>query len=149
MRILLPGQIIDNCRYAGLATDGKRHWHLLVPVHQYLPKMAWGEYGQDIQGAQGRFDGLANTLAMAKAGSELAQIILTKGDCYLPSQAEIALCAATLPQVFEDGHHWSSTQHSRHYAFVQSFENGYSNWDSKCYEFRAVAVKRIVIGIGE
>jgi len=142
----LPGLIIDDCHYAGIATDGKRHWHLLVPMHQDLPKMVWGEYGQDVPDAQSRFDGLANTLAMAEAGSKLAQLIRTKGDCYLPSQAEITLCAATIPHAFKDGYHWTSTQLSRHDAFVQDFENGGSYWDLKDDEFRAVAVRRIMIG---
>lgn len=147
MKILLPGQIIDDCHYAGIATAGKRHWHLLVPVHQDLPKMAWGEYGQGVPGAKSRFDGYENTLAMAEAGSKLAQIIRTiPGDCYLPGQAEITLCAATIPQVFKDGYHWSSTQLSRHDAFVQSFEYGGNYWGYQGNEFRAAVVKRIMIG---
>jgi len=145
----LPGQYWpeQNAHYAGIATDGKRHWHILVPAEQDLPKGPWGEYGQDIPGAQSRFDGHANTLAMAEAGSPLAITIRAlPGDCYLPSQAEAMLCAATMPQIFQPGYHWTSSQTSRHYAYVQDFELGYSYWDVKDFEFRAVAVRRILIG---
>lgn len=144
----LPGKFSPEyqAHYAGIATDGKRHWHLLITAQFDLPKLVWGEHNQDVSGAQSRFDGLANTLAMAKAGSPLAQLIRSKGDFYLPSQAEIALCAATLPQIFEDGYHWSSTQDSRHFAFVQDFEYGHSDCDVKGNEFRAAAVHRIMLG---
>jgi hypothetical protein len=108
--------------------------------------MTWGEYGQDVPDAQSRLDGHANTLAMAEAGSKLAQLIRTKGDCYLPSQAELQLCAATLSQIFKSGYYWSSTQRSRHFAYVQDFENGNSGWGVKDHVFHAIAVHRIMIG---
>jgi hypothetical protein len=34
---------------------------------------SWGEYGKDITGARSCVDGLANTIAMAEAGSEIAK----------------------------------------------------------------------------
>jgi len=57
----------------------------------------WGPYGGSDAGALSFNDGLANTLAMAKAGSKLAQRILDlriddKGDWYLPSLDEIEVC---------------------------------------------------------
>ncbi len=39
-------------------------------------KGVWGEYGKDIEGARSYTDGLANTIAMAEAGSPIAQAAL-------------------------------------------------------------------------
>lgn len=57
---------------------------------------AWGEYSKDIPGAKSYFDGRANTIAMAEAGSELAQkvLLLEIGGCndwYLPARDQLEL----------------------------------------------------------
>lgn len=62
---------------------------------------AWGEYGQDIEGARSYNDGRANTEAMAAAGSTLAQWALQLeingfSDWYLPSRDELELCYRNL-----------------------------------------------------
>ena len=146
----LPGQYWPEQQghYAGIMRNADRTaaWHVVVPDAPalQLPKMAWGEYGQDVPGAACRFDGHANTLAMAEAGSALAQAVRAlPGDCHLPSQAEAALCTATVPEAFKPGYHWTSTQHSAHGAWVQGFEHGTSGWYGKGNEFRAVAVRKI------
>lgn len=51
----------------------------------------WGDYGQDVIGAQSYTDGLANTKAMADAGSELAKKVLALriaglDDWHIPAQ---------------------------------------------------------------
>ena len=56
----------------------------------------WGEYGKDIAGARSYFDGLANTMAMAEAGSELAKTMLALeiggvNGWYLPARDELEL----------------------------------------------------------
>lgn len=144
----LPGQYWSEQQghYAGIMRNADRTaaWHVVVPdaPAQPLPKMAWGEYGQDVKTC--RFDGHANTQAMAAAGSELAKAILAlPGDCHLPSQAEAALCATTAPETFQPGYHWTSSQTSRLTAWVQGVEYGYSGWGTKASEFRAVAVRKI------
>lgn len=149
MKIPLPGQFWyeQHAHYAGIATDGKKYWHLLVPPENLtlLPLCHWGEVEQEV--ATKRFDGYANTLLMAEAGSKLAKVIRElPNDCYLFSQAEAALCSATMPQVFQPGYHWTSTQSSRRFAYVQDFEYSDSDWYGKDSEFRAVAVRRIIIG---
>ena len=114
---------ISWMRSASSSDDGSTAWHLIVPVgpEYALKDVAWGEYGQTIAGADSRFDGLANTVAMAAAGSALAQSIraLPGGDCYIPSRAELALCQAILHAHFERDWHWSSTQYSANYAWYQ------------------------------
>jgi hypothetical protein len=111
----------------------------------------WGAYGTTVAGADSYHDGRSNSVAMAEAGSKLAQEILdldTAGfaDWYLPSQAELQLCSANLRDHFEKGDwYWTSTQCSPNCAWVQGFEGGYSNVSSKRGEFRAVAVRRFVL----
>lgn len=146
----LPGQYWpeQNGHYAGImrSADRSSAWHVVVPDAPAKPllKMPWGKYGQDVPGANCRLDGYANTLAMAEAGSELAKAILAlPGDCHLASQAEAALCAATLPNIFPAGYHWTSTQYSRNGAWYQDFEYGGSGAYGKGDEFRAVAVRKI------
>lgn len=60
-------------------------------------KGAWHEDEIDVPGAKSYSDGLANTLAMAEAGSDLAKTILAleidgQKDFYIPSQDELELC---------------------------------------------------------
>jgi len=110
---------------------------------------AWGEYGQDVDGAKSRIDGKANTDAMAAAGCAAAQklrglTIEGHADWYLPSLGELNSAAANAPEAFDPkGVYWTSTQVSRHHAFAQDFEDGYSRWNGKSYEFRVRPFRRI------
>jgi hypothetical protein len=110
---------------------------------------AWGEYGQNVTGAQSRTDGMANTKAMAAAGSAIATKVLTLGfdgreDLFIPSQAQLQHAYATAPDAFEkSGWYWSSTQDSSGSAFVQDFEFGGSLWSIKDYEHRVRAFRAI------
>jgi hypothetical protein len=53
--------------------------------------MSWNRSMKRVEGAMSFYDGLANTLAMAEAGSKLAQWALDMG-MYLPSRDELELC---------------------------------------------------------
>ncbi|WP_044872002.1 DUF1566 domain-containing protein [Pseudomonas sp. LFM046] len=119
---------------------------------------SWGEYGQDV--ATTTSDGLANTRAMAEAGSELARKALAMelngfGDWYLPSRQEQALQYFSLldadgyqaeqTNTFAPRWYWSSTQYSPHYAWVQHFAGGYQNSGHKGSGYRARAVRRFKV----
>jgi hypothetical protein len=109
----------------------------------------WGPYGKDV--ATDARDGMANTVAMSGAGSQLAADILALDieghkDWYLPSASELHLAYANVAERFDQAdYYWSSTQSSPYSASAQDFEHGYSDVDSKDDEFRAVAVRRFVL----
>ena len=48
-----------------------------------------------------------------------------------------------VPELFEKGYYWSSTQDSPNGAWVQDFEYGNSSIDYKYDELRAVAVANL------
>ncbi|MCY1295135.1 hypothetical protein D9M70_444630 [compost metagenome] len=119
---------------------------------------AWGEYGQDV--ATTTSDGLANTRAMAEAGSELARKALALelngfGDWYLPSRHEQALQYFSLqgadgyqaeqPNAFAPRWYWSSTQYSPLGAWIQYFDGGGQVYDRKGFDYRARAVRRFKV----
>src|SRR6185369_3778178 len=136
-----PG--LPGYRYAGVmrGAAGQPDYHLAVLTGPAAAKLkgTWGEYGANVKGADHRRDGLVNTAAMAAAGSVLAQKVQA-ADAYIASQAEAQLVSANLHEDMPKGWHWTSTQYSPYYAWVQGFGNGNSGIDYKTNEFRAVAV---------
>ena len=118
------------------------------PVHivcatRDVGQFAWGRYGEDAQGASSATDGAANTAALVREGDHRAAQACADysadghADFYLPSRRELQLATAVAPESFStSGWYWSSTQGSRHYAFVQAFEDGDSYWSDKDYEWR-------------
>jgi hypothetical protein len=145
----LPGQhwAEQGGFYAGImrSADGLSGWHLVLPDGAaFAFKSKWGADDKLIAGADCRFDGHANTLAMAAAGNALAKKIRKlPGDCHLPSRAESALLYAVMPERFEPGWHWTSTQYSDGNAWGQHFYNGYQYDLSKSCEGRCRAVRRL------
>jgi hypothetical protein len=145
----LPGQHWpeQHGRYAGImcSEDGLIAWHLIVPDgDEYsFACSKWGP-SKNIPGCSSRFDGHANTLAMAKGGSALAKAIRAlPGDCYLPARAETALMYATMPAHCPSGWYWTSTQYSDDFAWGQYFHYGNQDYGLKTYEARARAVRRL------
>lgn len=107
----------------------------------------WGK--RDLEVATTHGDGLANTQAMAEAGSALAKKAIEAG-AYIPSVAECHLlkCAkddGLVPDLREDVRYWTSTQYSAYYAYSMDFENGWQNVDGKDDERFAPLVRRIPI----
>ena len=90
---LVIGAAMEGGYFAGVINVAGTHYGLAVsPKAGDLDPMPWGETGQDI-GATSCCDGLANTVAMAEAGSELAQAIQKLNlngydDWYLPARDE-------------------------------------------------------------
>lgn len=139
---ILRGNLVNSIREPDYAL-------ILLDVKAVnLGSMPWGDYGQTVAGADSRTDGLANTRAMAAAGSKCAQqvLALTAGghkDWYIGSRGELRACEVNVPELFEDGYHWTSTQGSADFAFAQNFRSGDSDWGGKDGEFRVRAFRRI------
>lgn len=137
--------------FAGVVrgTDGQPDHYLVVDSWADLPDAKLGTDGKDVKGARSKSDGLANTHALADAGSELCKSILALtlrgfNDWYLPAANEANILAANVPELFnKEGWYWTSTQHGAHGAFVQDFEFGYPPQRLKGSTRRARAVRRI------
>ncbi|MDP3848593.1 MAG: DUF1566 domain-containing protein [Pseudomonas sp.] len=99
--------------YAGrFLLDGTEYALIVAPkaLGEHHPT-AWGEYGQNIEGARSCNDGRANTEAMAAAGSALGQWALTLDiadhkDWYIPSRDELELCYRNLKPTTQEN--WAS-----------------------------------------
>lgn len=112
--------------YAGImrGQDGAAPWRVIKATGELANLQ--DKWGVDVAGANSRFDGLANTEALAAAGHALAKRLFEAG-LYIASQAEAQLCAANIPDQFGKGYHWTSTRYSADFAWVQDFEYGYSD----------------------
>jgi hypothetical protein len=141
--------------YAGRmrGSKGQPDYHLFVAPDPmgFVREIEWGGRGIDRRDATNEFDGLANTLALAKhAGhpaAEWACSLAIDGhhDWYLPSRRELRLLWCTVPELFEPGLYWSSTQYSADGAWGQYFDDGDQYYDYKLYQARARAVRRFLI----
>ena len=124
----------------------------------HVEGLAWHPDYTDLAGASSDFDGLANTRAMAAAGSPLAQAALAcrsggHDDWAIPARASQLLQWGNLrpllsaEEAFDRKRHWSSTQFSRLSAFRQHFNDGYTDrsdksWEGGCARF----VRRFPLG---
>ena len=131
--------------------NGKTAYLVAAIGEHELEDQQWGEYGKKVEGADSYHDGLANTQAMAEAGSELAKRVLAleidgHTDWHLPSQADMHLIAANAKHLMQqDEWYWTSTQSSANYAWFQLFRYGYTYIYRKDCELRAVPVRCIQI----
>ena len=103
------GSPIEGGFFAGtiLLDDGTHYGLVVAPKAdgQHADTLWIDEY-KDAPGAQSYNDGLANTIAMADAGSALAQWarslrIAGNDDWYIPSQDELELCYRNLKTTAE------------------------------------------------
>jgi hypothetical protein len=115
--------------FAGLVAFNGDHYAIIVaPKAEGETEGEWGEYGTRIDGADSCFDGLANSIAMADADSQIANFMrdLRIGgfdDWYLPSRDELEICYRNLKPTatknwcsFRDGDNASSVPVSYPYA---------------------------------
>ncbi|HET9680182.1 MAG TPA: DUF1566 domain-containing protein [Gammaproteobacteria bacterium] len=148
-----PGQGGIN---AGLmrGENGKPDYWLILPTDKAadLGELAWGSAGENEPGAQSEYDGLANTRALVESqhshpAAEACAGLTVDGhsDLYLPARRENALLYTNLPELFEKCWHWSSTQYSAYYAWVQDFYDGFQGNRRKDDECRVRAVRMIPI----
>jgi hypothetical protein len=134
------------------AEGGEPGYWLIVPqdAEAATPELKWGGYGKELAGLSAR-DGLANTKLLcadkeAHPAAKFCAGLQLHGfnDFYLPSRREASLLAATVPHLFTPGYHWTSTQSSANYAFVQAFSDGHQYNDLKGNEWRVRAVRRFI-----
>lgn len=115
------GTAFEGGFYAGrLQIDGRQYALIVAPKAEGETTGKWGEYGQEVPGARSYNDGRANTLAMAEAGSALAQwalglSIAGHDDWHLPSRDELEILYRNLKPTdaenycsFRDGDNASS-----------------------------------------
>lgn len=147
--------------YAGRFFIGDQpHALIVAPKSEgQIEPMQWIEPLKSVPGAESYCDGMANTQAMAKAGSALAKRILKLliggfDDWHLPSRLQLLLAYHELArakdfatgekEAFDRAWYWSSTQDADHagYAWMQCF---YASQDYylKGGEWRARAVRAI------
>lgn len=106
---LPPGTPFDGGFFAGrFRIHGKVNALIVAPKAdgEHKPTLWIPEY-KEVPGAQSYVDGLANTRAMAAAGSKLAQWALDlriggKNDWYLPSQDELEVIYRALKPTTEE-----------------------------------------------
>lgn len=128
---------------------GGQQWHLIMAIEHN--KLAWGDYGTEIEGAEDYWDGPTNTKAMlatdkCPAATWAASLKIDgHSDFYLPAQRELNLICINANHLAEKKWHWSSTQSSAYYAWTQYFESGYQFTDFKDSEFAVRAVRRILV----
>ena len=99
----IPGTRMGGGFYAGrIRIDDKPFALIVAPkADGEHDDSAWNGSIKDVTDAMSYFDGQANTLAMAKAGSKLAKWALdlridNLDDWYLPSQDELEICYRNL-----------------------------------------------------
>jgi hypothetical protein len=123
------------CTLPALLGVPARH---LVAADSETDDVAFGP-SLDVPGAASQLDGPANTAALLATGqahpaAKWAAAYTADGhaDFFLPSRLDLVMAHICAPQLFQkSGWYWSSTQGSRHGAFVQDFESGNSGWGGK------------------
>lgn len=148
----LPGQL---CEAEGgifdgiiIGDDGRAHLQFSAPRGSEgdMKDVTWGEYGKDT-GATSDRDGLANTKAMAEAGSETAIKVLAldfngHSDWQIPAPLQARLQFTNSAHHFDtDDWYWLSKQYSPYSAWCQTFGGGDRNDDGKSYTARVRVVR--------
>lgn len=137
--------------YAGVIRNPKTGAQYRLFMHpQALPKCPWGELGEQIEGADCYWDGLANTRAMCASGKcpeifAALDALPNAQHYYIPSQAEQALLGANLRDMLAPVWHWTSTQHSPEFACYQYCVDGEQSIDTKDTPLAVRAVRRLPI----
>ncbi len=94
---LAPGMPFEGGFFGGnIAIDGKNCALIVAPKNEGQSGGIWTPNGKDVHGAKSYDNGLANTMAMAEAGSKIAQWALALriagyADWYLPAQDELEI----------------------------------------------------------
>ncbi len=113
-----------------------------------------GAYGstERLKAAEGTRDGMANTLAMVKAGSDLAKRVRAlridgHADFYIGARDEARIAYANAREHMPKEWLWTSTQVELidGWAWMQHFGDGRQFDDLKSHEYRAFVLRRVPI----
>ena len=117
------GNALAGGFYAGLIQSGTALYAIIraPKAEGFHDPIAWGEYGNEIEGADSVSDGLANTQAMAAAGCEVAQWALSLNigglaDWYIPARDEAEIHYRTFKPTTEEN--WRYGRHGENSSAV-------------------------------
>jgi hypothetical protein len=136
----------------GLFPGGEKPYYLIVPFGSDAEAAhEWGGYGQELDGAKSPWDGQANTAYLVSSNREhdhpAAQFCAAferdgHKDFYLMARREASFLEITVPDVFTQSYHWTSSQRSAYNAYAMGFEDGWLNDYGKVNERLARPVRR-------
>lgn len=136
----------------GLFPGGDKPYYLIVPTGEDAESaLEWGGYGQELDGAKSPWDGQANTAYLASSSREhdhpAAQFCAAferdgRKDFYLMARREGSFLEITVPEVFTQSYHWTSSQRSADVAYLMGFEDGWLDVSGKLGERLARPVRR-------
>lgn len=131
---------------------GYKPYYLIVPTGADAEaSLEWGSYGQELDGAKSAWDGHANTAYLASSNREhdhpAAQFCAGferdgHKDFYLMARREASFLEITVPEVFTQAYHWTSSQRSADYAYTMDFVDGWLGFNVKLTERLARPVRR-------
>ncbi|WP_455826575.1 DUF1566 domain-containing protein [Pseudomonas graminis] len=134
----------------GLFPGGDKLYYLIVPTGSDAESThEWGGYGDELNGANSPWDGQANTadLVGVDTSHPAAQFCAAferdgHKDFYLMARREASFLEITVPEVFTQAYHWTSSQRSADTAYYMDFEDGWLDFHDKFYERLARPVRR-------
>lgn len=134
----------------GLFPGGDKPYYLIVPTGSDAEStLKWGGYGDELNGAKSPWDGLANTADLVDVDTShpAAQFCAAferdgHKDFYLMARREASFLEITVPQVFTQAYHWTSSQRAADLAYYMDFVDGWLLSYGKHYERLARPVRR-------
>lgn len=136
--------------YIGIKASPRGEIHHLIAAlgKHVLDAQEWGP--SKIKGANSDFDGLANTIAMARYGSALAKRVRSLNieghkDWYVPSKAEGNLLAANAAHLLGSSEYWLSTKSQGAFAWAHDMDQGVQHQAHTAQAFRVIPVRSIRI----
>ncbi|MDY7554266.1 DUF1566 domain-containing protein [Pseudomonas sp. FG1] len=136
----------------GLFPGGGKPYYLIVPIGSDAEAThEWGSYGDELDGAKSPWDGQANTAYLASSNREhdhpAAQFCAAferdgHKDFYLMARREASFLEITVPDVFAQAYHWTSTQRSANGAYFMGFVVGWLVNGDEVYVRLARPVRR-------
>ncbi len=134
----------------GLFPGGEKPYYLIVPTGSDAEAThQWGGYGDELNGASSPWDGQANTADLvgidtSHPAAQFCAAFEREGhkDFYLMARREASFLEITVPDVFTQAYHWTSTQRSADNAYSVVFGVGWLYNSVKLLERLARPVRR-------